>query len=87
MKKDSWPIAKMSYPAQAILYVCNRGMIYNRGKRKKTGSDQEFVTQKRQFSKAKYCNCGFKVKVVEPVDKEKHVEVCLIFFNGCKDFH
>ena len=68
MKKDSWPIAKMPFPAQTILYVCNRGMIYNREKRKITRSDQEIVTQKRQYSKTKYCNCGFKVKVVEPVE-------------------
>ena len=85
MKKDSWQIAKMPFPAEATLYQCNRNIIYNRGKRKKIGHDQEIVTQKRQYSKAKYCNCGFKVKIVEPIDKEKHIEVCLIMLNRCKN--
>jgi hypothetical protein len=65
------------------LYQCNRGIIYNRGKRKKIELDQENVTRKRQYSKAKYCNCGFKVKIVEPINKEKHIEVRLIISNGC----
>ena len=73
MKKDSWSIAKTPYPAEATLYECNRGIVYNRGKRKKIELDQENVIRKRQYSKAKYCDCGFKVKIVEPIDKGKHV--------------
>ena len=86
MKKNSWSIAKTPYPAEATLYQCNRGIIYNRGKRKRIELDQENVTRKRQYSKAKYCDCGFKVKIVEPIDKDKHVEVRLITLYGCKEF-
>jgi hypothetical protein len=87
VKNDSWPIAKMPYPAEATLYQCNHGIIYNRRKRKKIELEQKIVTQKRQYSKAKYCDCEFKVKIVEPIDKDKHVELHIIIFNGCKNFH
>ena len=86
MKNDSWAIAKMPYPAEATLYQCNRDIIYNRGIKKRIGPDQEIVTQIRQYSKSKYCNCGFKVNI-EPIKKEKHVEVHSIILNGCKQFY
>ena len=86
VKKDSWSIVKMPYPAETTLHQCNCGIMYNLGKRKRIGHDQEIVTQKRQYSKTKYCNCGFKVKIVEPIKKEKHIEVCLIMLNRCKQF-
>ena len=76
----------MPYPVETTLYQCNCGIFYSRGKRKMIELDLEIVTRKRQYSKANYCDCGFKVKIVEPIDKVKHVEAHIIILYGCKEF-
>jgi hypothetical protein len=68
---------KIPYPAKVTLYQCNCGIIFKRGKRKRIELEREIVTQKRQYIQAKCCDCGFRVKIVEPIDKEKDVEVHL----------
>ena len=77
----------MPYPVEAILYQCNRGIIYNCGNKNMIEFDQEIVARKRSYRKAKYCDCEFKVKIVKPIYKKNHVEVRLIIVNGYKEFH
>ena len=77
----------MPYSTETTLNQCNRGKIYNCRKLMRIELDKKIVIRKRQYNKAKYCDCGFKVKIVELIDKEKHVEVCLIILYRCKEFY
>ena len=83
MGNDSWSIVKIPYSAEATLYQCNRGIIYNKGKRKMIELDQKNFRWKPQYSKAKYY--GNQLKIVQPIDKDTHIEIRLITLYGYKE--
>jgi hypothetical protein len=72
-ERDAWPLIR-PFPAQATLLQCNRGRRYRQGHKISVAPEEDYVTQKRQYSTAKYCGCEFMLKIIEPTDKDKDIE-------------
>ena len=70
-----YSVSSVPFPATITHYGCNRGGTYRRGKKRKIQDSTERMTQKQQYSKAKYCGCEFSMKIVQPVEAENNVEV------------
>ena len=70
-----YSVSSVPFPATVTHYGCNRGGTYRRGKRRKIQDFAKRMTEKQQYSKAKYCGCEFSMKIVQPVEAEKNVEV------------
>ena len=83
MKKDLWSIVKIPYSAEPTLYQCNRDIVYNYGKKKMTELDQKNFRWKPQYSKVKYY--GNELNIVEPIDKDIHIEIRLITLYRYKE--
>lgn len=56
---NTYNVTSILFPATITHYGCNRGGTYRRGKKRRIQDHTEQMTQKQQYSKAKYCRCEF----------------------------